>query len=206
MGLFGGIEKLFGSNGAKKPFYDNQQLAKGQADWLKQQGDANNNWNQELANQIMGGYKDFKLNTDNTVNQALQGIDRQQMNDEAKLANMGMTGRSNNAFSNLYSDYASKKATTEEEIRNNANQAMFQNQMNALGQAGNAYNQGYNNQMNAYNDAYGGQMNANNALGAYLAGQGQNRLSSIGSILGGAASFGTGMYQANIMNKYLNGQ
>lgn len=173
--------------GIKTPdgFTENQDLAKDQFGKITELGQANNKQMQELAQQMLKNVQGYQLNVDNTVNSALEGINKSQLNDEAKLAAMGQTPRSSNAFSNLYSDYASKKATTEEGIRNNANSQVLQAQMQGMGMAGNMYNTGYNNLSGAYNNAYGAQRDANSAMAAYQQQRGDN-LIGLGANIAGA--------------------
>lgn len=173
--------------GIKTPdgFTDNQDLAKDQFGKITELGEGNNKQMQELAQQMLKNVQGYQLNVDNTVNSALEGINKSQLNDEAKLAAMGQTPRSSNAFSNLYSDYASKKATTEEGIRNNANSQVLQAQMQGMGMAGNMYNTGYNNLSGAYNNAYGAQRDANSAMAAYQQQRGDNLIGLGANLVGG---------------------
>lgn len=178
--------------GLKAPegFNANQGLSKEQFDKLISLGEGNNKQMQELAQQMLKNAQGYQINVDNAVNSSLDSINKSQLNDEAKLASMGQTPRSSNAFSNLYSDYASKKATTEESIRNNANSRVLQAQMQGMGMAGNFQNQGYNNLMNAYNTGYGVQRDANNALASYQQQRGNNLIGLGANLVGGIFSGG----------------
>lgn len=182
MGFKSALKNMFKTPDSIKA---NQGLSKEQSNKLIGLGEGNNEQMQKLAQQMLDRVNGYQVNVDNTVNSALEGINKSQLTDEAKLAAMGQTPSSSNAFSNLYSDYASKKATTEEGIRNNANAQVLQAQMQGMGMAGNMYNTGYNNLSEAYNNAYGVQRDANNALAAYQQQKGNNLIGLGANLVGG---------------------
>jgi len=202
----GDIGNMFGGSAVGKgedAFFQGGQQTKEFQDFLKKLMEANMGNLGGLAGDSQANMQRYEDAVNQYKQSAEQGLNanneeylKQQKAMETKLANSGYKAGTNKVYGDMQGNLASKKALTDEQIRNQMNnnilgaeQGLYSAGNQGIGQLANIYNSMFGNQMGAGGSGYNAGIGWNNALGQHYQNEASANKGMWGNIMKGIGGF-----------------
>lgn len=198
MGLFSGItdaiSNIFGGGGSSNNnkriddlFNQNIDGAKSTAEALKELGNKQSSYSNDLNNKLLELLQGSKADVTGALDQNNKVFDEQENKIKNNLAAQGYTNISNNVLNKAVAENAGQRSQAAYNIRNNANQQYLNNSLAGFGLSNNIMSGSYNNSLNSLLQSQNLMQNAYNAQTGYLSNQDQvnqaNRNNASSSLL-----------------------